>query len=137
MTDLVVTAAEVAPVTVEESISGYAAEAIAAGQYVRLDTTTGQLALGNGTAAGEARAGGIALRSVVAGQELTILRKGEIYLGDALDALTFDDDIFLSNTDGTLADAAGTVSVIVGTVVPLYGQGGPGSAPDKALRVQL
>lgn len=137
MANLTITAAEVAPVEVREKISGYAAEAVAAGQYVRVDTTTGKLALGNGSAAGEARNGGIALRSVVAGQELTILRKGILFLGDALDALTFDDDVFLSDTDGTLADAAGTVSVIVGTVVPLYGQAGPGGAPDKGLRVDL
>ena len=49
MATLSVTAADVALVQVIEKFTGPAAEAIAAGQYVRLDTSTGKIALGNGT----------------------------------------------------------------------------------------
>jgi hypothetical protein len=55
-------------------------------------------------------------------------------VGNALSALTYDDDVFLSDTDGTLADAAGTVSKIVATVVPGYAAI---ATYDKLLRVDL
>lgn len=137
MANLTVAEADVAPIQMEQIDTGYAAEAITAGQYVRLNTTNGKVELGNGTTAAEARKGGIALVTAAAGQEVSFLRKGEVYLGGALDALTYDDDVFLSDTDGTLADTAGTVSTVVGTVVAAYGQGGVGSTPAKALRVDL
>ena len=137
MTDLVIAPADVAPVEVLEQASGYAAEDIDAGQYVRLNTTSGSVELGNGSSAAEARKGGIALNTVKAGQAVTFVRKGLLDLGAALAALTFDDDVFLSDTDGTLADAAGTVSLIVGTVQTAYGQGGPGVSRAKLLRVDL
>jgi hypothetical protein len=41
--------------------------------------------------------------------------------------------VYLSNTDGTLADTAGTVNKVVGTVVPLYGH----LPAKKGLRVNL
>lgn len=131
MANLTIT--EVAPVKIVEQSTAPAAEAITKGQYVRIDTTTGKATKGNGTAAGEARKGGIALETVVAGEALTFVRKGVLDLGDALDSLTYDDDVFLSDTDGTLADAAGTVSLIVGTVVPGLGH----TTPDKLLRIDL
>lgn len=133
MADLTVAEADVAPARVIEQLTAPAGEALVAGQYARLDTATGKLTRGNGTAAGEARAGGIVLSTVAAGETATIVRKGILDLGDALDALTYDDDVFLSDTDGVLADTAGTVSLIVGTVVPGWGV----TTPDKLLRVDL
>lgn len=137
MTNLTITDTDVAPVEVRETFSGYAAEAINAGQYVRRATADGDIELGNGTTAAEARSGGIALKTVAAGEPLTALRKGSLDLGAALDALTWDDDVFLSDTDGTLADVAGTVSKIVGTVELGMGQGGPGVTRKKILRIDL
>lgn len=134
MTDLVIDSTKVREIEVIEQFTGPAAEAIEAGDYVRLNPTTGKIEKGNATTAAEARKGGPALTSAVqANDTITFLRKGIVWVGDALDALTFDDDVFLSNTDGTLADAAGTVSLVVGTVVPLYGQ----SAYKRGLRVDL
>lgn len=132
MADLVITPAKVAPVRVIEQFTAPAAEAIDAGEYVRIDTTTGKAALGNGSSAGEARLGGIAINSAVAGQAVTVVRYGVIDVGDALDALTYDDDVYLSDTDGKLADAEGTVGVYVGTVVPGWGN----TTADKLLRVK-
>ena len=133
MGNLTITPASVAPVRIIEQDTAPTGEAINAGQYCRLDTSTGKFVLGNGTTAAEARSGGIALNSVASGETLTVLKKGEVDLGDALDSLTYDDDVFLSDTDGTLADSAGTVSKIVGTVVTGYAN----STPDKLLRVNL
>jgi len=134
MANLSITASDVASVEVTEQFTGPAGEVINAGQYVRYNVTTGKIELGNGTLAAEARKGGIAIDSAsVAGITITAVRKGIIDVGDALSALTYDDDVFLSDTDGTLADAAGTVSLIVGTVVPVWGY----TTADKNLRIDL
>lgn len=134
MANLTVVAAKVAPVQILEKFTGPAAEVITKGQYVRYNVTNGKIELGNATLAAEARAGGIAIEGAsVAGVTVTAVRKGLIDVGDALDALTYDDDVFLSNTDGVLADVAGTVSTIIGTVVPAWGA----TTADKLLRVDL
>jgi hypothetical protein len=110
-----------------------AAEAITAGAPVRIDTA-GKFTNSNGTSAGEARVWGIATKTVAAGEALTAVRRG------ILDGFTFsqayDAAIYLSDTDGTLADAAGTVSTVVGRVVPGWSQL-LGSNPDKLLSVEL
>lgn len=131
--NLTIVATAVKPVQVMESFTGPAGEAITAGQYVRYNTTTGKIELGNGTSAAEARKGGLALGSVAAGETVTAVRKGIVDLGNALADLTYDDDVFLSDTDATLADTAGTATLIVGTVVPAWGT----STADKLLRLDL
>lgn len=136
MTALTVVAADVAPVRVNpaEQYSGPAAETIAAGQYVRFNTTNGKVELGKATTAAESRTGGIALTSAIAGQALSFVGDGAILdLGDALAALTYDDDVYLSDTDGVLADVSGTVTKLVGRVVPGNGV----TTPDKLLQVRM
>jgi len=133
MAALTVTAARIAVLKSIEQINGPAAETITAGQYVRLNTTNGKIELGNASSAGEARAGGIAANSAIAGEDVTMIRKGWLDMGDALGDLTYDDDVYLNDTDGVLGDAAGTVSLIVGTVIPVTGN----TTADKALRVNL
>lgn len=112
-----------------------AAEAISAGQAVRLDTSTGKFTKSNGTSTGEARIYGIATKTVAAGEPLTAIRKG-VLDGYALASLNFDAKVFLSDTDGTLADAAGTVEVVIGRVIPATGVT-LGTAYDKVLFVDL
>lgn len=111
-----------------------AAEAITAGAPVRLDTTTGKFTNSNGTTAPEGRTWGIALATVVAGQALTAVRRGMV------DGFTFtqayDAPIYVSDTDGRLGDAAGTVSVVVGRVFPGTATT-LGTAYDKLLSVEL
>lgn len=105
MSNLTITAADVALVESIERFDAPAAEAVTAGQYGRLDTPTGKIALGNASSDAEARDGGIILKSAAAGMPTTLLRKGIVDLGAALDGLSFDADVYLSETDGTLADA--------------------------------
>lgn len=132
MATLNITASAVAPVRVIEQFTGPTAEVITAGQFVRHNVTTGFLELGNGLDAAEARRGGIAIDSAaVAGQTITVVTKGIVDLGNALGSLTYDDDVYLSNTDGVLGDAAGSVSYVVGVVVPGFAS----STPDKLLAV--
>jgi len=135
MATYTVTAADVGAVAQNnfyDAITAPAAEAITAGQYVRLDTN-GKLALGNATTAAEARAGGIAIATAAAGITLTAVRKGYLDMGDIFTSAAYDADVYLSNTDGTLSTSAGTVSLVVGTVAPAWGS----TTADKLLRVDL
>ena len=110
-----------------------AAEAIVAGAPVRIDTT-GKFTNGNGTTSTEAAIYGLATRTVVAGDALTAIRKGR------MDGFVFSGAywaaIYVSDTDGRLADAAGTVSVVAGRIIPKTGTT-LGTAPDKILEVNL
>ncbi|HEY3312020.1 MAG TPA: hypothetical protein VGK00_10305 [Anaerolineales bacterium] len=112
------TAARVEVVESLEQMTLIAAEAIIPGQAVRLDTASGKFTLANGTVAAEARIWGIAVgtHTIAAGMPVTAVRRG------VLDGFTipqaYDAAIYLSDTDGMLADAAGTVSTVVGRVIP-------------------
>lgn len=110
-------------------------EAVTAGQAVRLSTTTGKFTKAKGTDAAEARIYGVATKTVAAGEPLTAIRKG-VMDGFALSGLDYDAPVYLSDTDGTLADAAGTVSVEIGRVIPGTGTT-LGTAFDKILFVDL
>jgi len=112
-----------------------AGEAIPAGQAVRIDGTTGKFTKANGTIAAEARMYGVAAHTVVAGEALTAIRKG-VMDGIDISALAYDAAVYLGDTDGTLADAAGTVSVVVGRVIPGTSVT-LGTSPDKLLFVDL
>lgn len=112
-----------------------AIEAITAGMVMRLDTATGKFTKANGTAAGEARGKWIATKTVAAGEAVTGIENG-VMDGYDLAALDYDAPIYLSDTDGRLADAAGTVSVVIGRVIP--GTAATlGTAFDKLLLVDL
>lgn len=134
-TNLTVTATRVAAVKVIEQFTGPAAEAITAGQYVRLNTTTGKTEIGNGTNAAEARDGGIAINSAAAGETVTAVSKGLIDMGDAFTDATYDDDVYLSDTDGaiSLTSSDSSQTKIIGTTVPGWGH----TTADKLLRVDL
>jgi len=111
-----------------------AAEAIVAGAPVRIDTSAGTFTNSNGTTAPEARVWGIAVASVAANEPVTAVRRG------VLDGFTFsqayDAAIYVADTDGRLGDAAGTVSTVVGRVLPGWAQR-LGTAADKVLSVEL
>ena len=110
-----------------------AAEAILAGAPVRIDTA-GKFTNANGTTTTENRVWGIATKTVAAGGALTAIRNG------VLDGFTFsqayDAIIYLSDTDGRLGDTAGTVSTIIGRVIPATATT-LGTAYDKLLSVEL
>jgi len=110
-----------------------AGEAITAGEAVRIDTN-GKFTGANATTTTENRIYGVATKTVAAGIPVTAIRKG------VLDGFTFsqayDAVIFLSDTDGALADSAGTVSTIVGRVIPGTATT-TGTAYDKLLFLDL
>lgn len=111
-----------------------AAEAITAGAPVRIDTTAGTFTNSNGSSAGEARIWGVATRTVVANQPVTAVRRGVL---DGFDfSQAYDAAIYVADTDGRLGDAAGTVSTVVGRVIPGTAVT-LGTAYDKLLSVEL
>lgn len=108
-------------VEVVQQFTGPAVEAIAVGQRCRFDATTGKIALGNGTNAAEAARGGIAVHAAAIGETVIIINQGLVDVGEALAALNFGALVYVSDTDGTFADTAGTVSVAAGMVIPVWG----------------
>ena len=134
MTDLALTtAARLNVVESLEQMTLACAEAIVAGQSVRLDTSTGRFTKANATTVAEARAYGMAVRSAAAGEGVTAIRRGVID-GYALAALNYDADVFLSDTDGMPADAPGEITTVIGKVIP-GAMTALGTAQDKLLRV--
>ncbi len=122
----------VTPALVYDQVTAPASEAITLAQYVRL-STAGKLEPGNGTDATESAKGGVALSTVGAGETVTMVTDGYLDVGNALTAMAFNASVYLSDTDGTLATTAGTVSRVVGRVVAAWGA----TSADKLLRVEM
>lgn len=132
MADIAVTATRVAAVHPQRATiyDFEAAEAITAGQAVYV-LTTGKVGVADANAAGKQQFRGIALNSAPAGGGVSVLKSGYIW-GFTVSALNGDALVYLSDTAGALADAAGTMSVSVGRVVAIPEVGGP----VKALHVE-
>lgn len=112
-----------------------AGETLKAGDMVKINTTTGKFEKANATTAAEGRAYGVALGSVYADNPVTALRKG-VVAGFDLGTTTFDQAIYLDNGDGSIGTAAGSVSIVVGRVVPATSEL-LGSAYAKLLFIDL
>ena len=137
MANLTIDPKKVSPVYVVEQFTAPSGIAIANGVAVRVETTTGKLLKANAATAPNAAVKGISLSNATpAGMPTTVVRKGIVNVGDALDALAFGASVFLSDTDGLLADTAGTVSTKVGEVVAGF-NADAGLSPDKLLRIDL
>ncbi len=119
MADIARDKSKIAPVWPENTeIRTYIAAAnIEAGQPVYI-TSAGKVDLSDANGAGTAAFRGIALETVSAGQPVSVLRRGELY-GYGLSSVAFDAPLYVSNTAGELADAAGGTSLLVGHVQPL------------------
>lgn len=110
-----------------------AGDSITAGQAVRIDGETGRFVLAKATDETEANFYGTATRSVGAGEALTAIAYG-VMDGYDLDDLDYGDPVYLSDDDGGLSDAPGTVEVQVGMVIPGTATT-LGTAYDKLLRI--
>ena len=130
-----VTADKVFIVESIEQMTLPAAEAITAGAPVRIDTSTGKFTNANASSSGEARVYGIATQTVAAGFGLTAIAQG-VMGGWDFGSRDYDATMYLSDTDGRIADANGTVNTPVGQIVPAHAQK-LGSNPDRLLRVKL
>ena len=122
MSDITVTAAKVAVVFPEQAeiYNVLLAEAVTKGQAL-YQTTSGTYGLADANDSGKEQFRGIALEAANAGEAISMLKRG-ILAGYTLG--TYEDLVYLSNTAGALADAAGAMTVRVGRVMSL-------ADPDK------
>jgi hypothetical protein len=139
MADLtLVTANKVEIVESFEQMTLPTAETVHPGQAARLDASTGKFTKGNTSSATEEAIYGIATGGVanVAGQPVTCIRKGVID-GFDLSGLDYWAPVYLSSTDGALADAPDDYGdMIVGRVIPGTSTT-LGTAFDKLLLVDI
>jgi hypothetical protein len=125
-----------------------AAEQINVGQVFRIDATTGKATKANATNATEAGQASLGVynsglylaidQARQAGNAVTGVKKGLID-GFELSALGYGAQVYLSNTDGSLADVTGTITTntpLVGRVVPAPLTGTP-TVQDKLLAVNF
>lgn len=114
--------------------TGVAGAAITAGSPVCFDGTNDTVWPADANDAAKDAVAGIATRTVAAGEGVTCLRRG---LMDGWSNLPVPGkQVFVSDTAGALADAAGTASLPVGIVIPVSGQ--PlGTAADRCLLVEI
>lgn len=125
-------------VEIEESLvqhTAIAAEAITAGEPVRFDTSTGKFTGANATSAAEARVYGIAGKTVAAGMPVTVVRQG-VMDGWDLSGVNFGAEVYLSDTDGRIDTAEGTINVSLGRVVSANAVT-VGTTADKLLYVDI
>lgn len=108
--------------------------AIAAGEVVRMDGTSGKWVKSLATTAANSNGSYLALRSTAAGTALTALKKG-VVRGFTLSG-NYGAKVYIGDTAGQLVDAAGTVEVIAGEVIAQWGEV-IGTAPTKLLRVDF
>jgi hypothetical protein len=131
---IVSTAVRVVRLGNEHQHTAPALEAITAGQYIRLDPTTGQFRLGNATTLTEVGEGYFALTGGIAGEAVTGLQRPDIVdVGEALTGLNYGDKVWLSDTDGTFATTPGTCDVVVGVVVSAFAR----TTAEKLLKLEL
>lgn len=111
-----------------------AGAAITAGSPVCFDGTNDRVIVADADAAAADAVAGIATHTAAAGEALTCLRRG--YMDGWSNLPAPGKQVFVSNTAGALADAAGTASLPVGIVIPVHGA--PlGTAADRGLLVEI
>jgi hypothetical protein len=132
MADITVTAAKVGLAHPEDSevYTMIAGVTITKGQAVYIIAASGKLGVADANAAGAQQIRGIALDGGGAGQAIDICKRGWLE-GFTLSG-NYDSAVYLSDTAGALADAAGTMTVNVGRVMPLSD-----ATPTKLLYVDI
>lgn len=101
--------AEIYPVILNEAVTALQAAYLA---------TTGKFGIAGANAAGKQQFRGVFLRSGAAGEVVPLLVRGHVY-GFTVSGVAYDTILYLSDTPGSLGDAAGTKSVPAARIVPM------------------
>jgi hypothetical protein len=137
MADIALTTAgriEVMDVDVDSSLPLTAGVDIEAGQFIQPDTS-GRWALADGNGTGTYANVYMAGKKASAGQGLTGIKKATVD-GFAISGVAINSPLYLSNTAGAAADAAGTNVLILGRVIP--GPAFPkGGTVDKLFQLDI
>lgn len=120
MSDIALTAAQIAPVKPElsEIMDVTLAETVTKGQAGYLVAASGKYGVADANASGKQQIRGIFVAGGAAGDTVPLLKRGPMF-GFTLAGLNYDAPLYLSDTAGALADAAGTMTVVVGRVIPI------------------
>lgn len=116
MADIDLTASKIAPVYSDRSeiYNHIAAADLNAGDFVTFNATGGVIkADANDTGANTFK--GVALQTVKSGQAVAVLYRGYV-TGFTISGLNVGASVFVSDTAGAGADAAGTKSIVAGIV---------------------
>lgn len=118
MANITVTANDVSQIHPgqDEVYSMIAGVAVTAGAPVYVVTSTGKLALADGSAAGTVMLAGIALTAAGIGEPCAVMKRGKV-AGFTLGG-DYWSKVYVSDDVGRLADAAGTKGGVIGLVVP-------------------
>ncbi len=115
MTDLALTAAQIALTNPQEAVVDFAvcAVAVTAGQslYVNSD---GKVALADADVSGAQQTRHLALEAGAIGQTISVLTRGRVFGFTITQA--YDAPIYQSDTAGALGDSVGTLTVPVGII---------------------
>jgi hypothetical protein len=124
MANITVTASKVAVVFPKEAkiVNVEVAEDVTAGQTLYLNSS-GTYGLADADAGGKQQTRVMALEDALSGWILSALQQGHV-AGPVVSDLDYDAIVYQSDTPGALADAAGTLEVPCGLIVPM-------SDPDK------
>lgn len=136
MADLTLTTANKINVGTSHTVqfTAVAGAAITAGSPVCFDGTNDTVWPSDANDAAKDAVAGIATRTVAVGEGVTCVRRG--YMDGWSNLPVPGSVVFVSDTAGALADAAGTLSLAVGVVIPVKGSG-LGVAADRILLVEI
>lgn len=112
---------------------------LVAGDMVRIDSGTGKFVLADATTAPNARVWGMLLDSATCVNcPVTAIRRGVVSVngGFAFRNMNFDAPVYLADTQGRISDTPGTVSTVLGRLIPVWPEHGRGPA-TKMLKVEL
>lgn len=99
-----------------ETYPAISAVALTKGQLVYLNTS-GKYGLADGAAATTLKQMGVCLSTVDANRPFTLLKRGHM-AGYTVTAMAYGALVYASDTDGAADTAAGTVSRVIGSIVP-------------------
>lgn len=99
------------------TFNAFAGATLSAGDLVYINSSTGRLVKTNAGASGTAKCAGMVLKSAAAGQVVTVIGRG--WIGGFSPSGSYYSDLYASDTAGAVDTAAGTVSLVVGKVMPL------------------
>lgn len=118
MADIVVTAAKVGRVRPgeDEVLPVKLAATVTAGQ-VLYQNSSGTFDLADANGSGTLQARGVALEGGAAGSWVPMMKRGWLD-GYTVSSMNGDAVVYLSNTAGAFADAAGATTVICGLIIP-------------------
>ena len=120
----------------DDQITLFTGVDVEACQMIQPDPATGLWRLASSTTTAKTKSTFMATRKARAGEPVTGVREGVVDSTHDLSGLAWNAPVYLSDTDGELADAAGTNTLQVGFVIPVFASG-TGNPPSKIIKLDI